>query len=243
MQEPLSHPDTSASSAPANDAPTSGSPAASAVQSPGGIPRALFVYALFYGGMTVLAGVLGFKQVALGPLAVEAGIFAFLMLVVLSSTVSHLYGRRVADRMVLWGFLPLAASILLILLVLMLPVSAAMPPENIAAFEQVLTQTPRIMAAGPVAYGVSLILNVRIFDWLRGSGERSGNLWMMVRGGIASALSQIVDTIIFITLAFYGEFPIGSLLAGQMLAKVVLSLVLVPPLIALLVRLARRLDR
>ncbi|NTZ44060.1 queuosine precursor transporter [Altererythrobacter sp. SALINAS58] len=231
MQEPTIHSDTQ------------DHPAAAAVLSPGGIPRALFVYALFYGGMTVLAGVLGFKQVALGPLAVEAGIFAFLMLVVLSSTVSHLYGRSVADRMVLWGFLPLAASILLILLVLMLPVSSAMPPENIAAFEQVLTQTPRIMAAGPVAYGVSLILNVRIFDWLRGSGSNDGNLWMMVRGGIASALSQIVDTIIFITLAFYGEFPIGSLLAGQMLAKVVLSLVLVPPLIGLLVRLAKRLDR
>ncbi len=243
MQEPLSPSDTHAISA-----RQSGTPAASAVLSPGGMPRALFVYALFYGGMTVLAGVLGFKQVALGPLAVEAGIFAFLMLVVLSSTVSHLYGRSVADRMVLWGFLPLAASILLILLVLMLPVSSAMPPANIAAFEQVLTQTPRIMAAGPVAYGVSLILNVRIFDWLRGGGEkgsgaRNGNLWMMIRGGIASALSQIVDTIIFITLAFYGEFPIGSLLAGQMLAKVVLSLVLVPPLIALLVRLAGRLDR
>lgn len=231
MQEPTIHSDTQDHSA------------AAAVLSPGGIPRALFVYALFYGGMTVLAGVLGFKQVALGPLAVEAGIFAFLMLVVLSSTVSHLYGRSVADRMVLWGFLPLAASILLILLVLALPVSAAMPPENIAAFEQVLTQTPRIMAAGPVAYGVSLILNVRIFDWLRGSGSNDGSLWMMVRGGIASALSQIVDTVIFITLAFYGEFPIGSLLAGQMLAKVVLSLVLVPPLIGLLVRLAKRLDR
>ena len=36
-------------------------------------------------------------------------------------------------------------------------------------------------------------------------------------------LSQIVDTLIFITVAFYGVFPIGELLLGQMLAKVVLS--------------------
>ena len=42
-------------------------------------------------------------------------------------------------------------------------------------------------------------------------------------------LSQIVDTLIFITVAFYGVFPIGELLLGQMLAKVVLSAVLVPP--------------
>ena len=31
------------------------------------IPRPLFVYALLYGGMTVLAGVLGLKQIALPP--------------------------------------------------------------------------------------------------------------------------------------------------------------------------------
>jgi uncharacterized PurR-regulated membrane protein YhhQ (DUF165 family) len=49
----------------------------------------------------------------------------------------------------------------------------------------------------------------------------------------------VVDTLIFITLAFYGEFPIGALLLGQALAKVALSIVLVPPLIALFVRLAR----
>lgn len=210
-----------------------------ATAEPRSIPLPLFVFSLLYGGMTVIAGVLGFKQVALGPLAVEAGIFAFLMLVVLSSVVTQLYGRAAANRMVLWGFLPLGASILLIGLVLGLPPSAEMPAENLSAFERVLSQTPRIMAAGPVAYGVSLFLNVRIFSALRDKAE-TGDTWMMVRGGIASALSQIVDTLIFITLAFYGEFPIGSLLLGQMLAKVALSIVLVPPLIALLVRLARR---
>lgn len=205
-----------------------------------GIPAPLFVLCLLYGGMTVIAGVLGFKQVALGPLAVEAGIFAFLMLVVISSTVAQVYGRRMADKVVLWGFLPLAVSIGLIFLVLHFPPSAEMPAENVAAFERVLSSTPRIMAAGPVAYGVSLLLNVWIFDKLRTEG--GGNWWMMARGAIASALSQVVDTLIFITLAFYGQFPIGSLLVGQALAKVVLSVVLVPPLIALGVGLARKYD-
>ena len=213
--------------------------------SPGpAIPKPLFLFALVYGGMTVLAGVLGAKQVALGPLAVEAGIFAFLMLVVLSSTVAQLYGRAMADRLVLFGFIPLAMSILLISLVLVLPPSADMPPENLAAFERVLSQTPRIMAAGPVAYGVSLFLNVRIFSALRrGGADGGGGAWMMVRGAIASAISQVVDTLIFITLAFYGEFPIGSLLMGQALAKVVLSVVLVPPLIAFLIWLAARIEQ
>ena len=206
------------------------------------IPRSLFVYAILYGGMTVLAGMLGNKQVALGPLAVEAGIFAFLMLVVLSSTVTQLHGRKAADRLVFWGFLPLALSIALIFVVLQLPASADMPPDRQAAFSLMMGSTPRIMAAGPVAYGVSLFLNVWLFSSLRGKGE-GGGFGMLVRGAIASALSQVVDTLIFITLAFYGEFPITDLLLGQMLAKVTLSIVLVPPLIALGVALARRLDR
>jgi len=202
------------------------------------IAKPLFAYALLYGGMTCIAGVLGSKQVALGPLAVEAGIFAFLMLVVLSSTVAQLYGAATANSMVRWGFVPLALSIVLIAVVLKLPPAPTMPGENVSAFETVLSQTPRIMAAGPVAYFVSLWLNVKIFSALRGSGD-GGGWWMLARGAIASALSQVVDTLIFITLAFYGEFPIGSLLLGQALAKVVLSIVLVPPLIALFVRLAR----
>jgi uncharacterized integral membrane protein (TIGR00697 family) len=203
------------------------------------IAKPLFVYALLYGGMTCIAGVLGFKQVALGPLAVESGIFAFLMLVVISSTVAQLFGAATANRMVRWGFLPLALSIVLIGVVLQLPPAPTMPPDNVSAFEQVLSQTPRIMAAGPVAYFVSLWLNVKIFSALRGSGGRDGGWWMLARGAIASALSQAVDTLIFITLAFYGEVPIGALLLGQALAQVALSIVLVPPLIALFVRLAK----
>ncbi len=205
------------------------------------IPRGLFVMTVLYGGMTVIAGVLGFKQVALGPLAVEAGIFPFLMLVVLSSSVSQLYSKEQANKLVLWGFLPLAASIFLILIVLGLPPSDKMPAENINAFETVLAQTPRIMAAGPFAYGVSLFLNVYIFNKLRGSGNDS-SISMMVRGGVASAISQAIDSVIFITLAFYGEFPIGSLMAGQILAKVALSFLIVPPLVFGMVAMARALD-
>lgn len=207
------------------------------------MPRSLFVFSLLYGGMTVIAGVLAFKQFALGPIIVESGILAFLLLVVLSSTVSQLHGKAVADRLVLWGFLPLALSVLLIWLVMALPPSPEMPAENLAAFRLVHGQTPRIMVAGPAAYGVSLLLNVWIFDRLRGSGAMKGGIRLMARGAIASAISQAVDTLIFITLAFYGEFPIGSLLVGQAIAKVVLSLVLVPFLILGAVALAKRLDR
>ena len=203
------------------------------------MPLSLFVFALFYGGMTVLSGVLGNKQVALGPLAVEAGIFGFLLLVVLSSAVAELHGRAMANRLVLIGFAPLVGSMLLILLVLWLPAAHDMDPARLAGFQLILGQSPRLMVAGIIAYGVSQFLNVTIFSRLRGA---EGGRLLAFRGAVASALSQVIDTLLFISIAFIGVFPIWQLLIGQMIAKVALSLVVVPFLIVGAVRLGRRLD-
>jgi uncharacterized integral membrane protein (TIGR00697 family) len=202
------------------------------------IPRSLFVFALFYGGMVCIAGVLGNKQVALGPLAVEAGIFAFLLLVVTSSAVAELFGRQTANRLVVLGFLPLIASIGLALLVLAMPAAKDMQPERLAAFDMIMGSTPRIWIGGIIAYGTSQLLNVTIFTALK---RKEGRL-LWLRAAVASMLSQIVDTFIFITIAFYDVFPIGELLVGQMIAKVALSALLVPPLIYLMVWVGRRLD-
>jgi uncharacterized integral membrane protein (TIGR00697 family) len=206
---------------------------------PRALSPSLFALAIFYGGMVCIAGVLGNKQVALGPLAVEAGIFAFLMLVITSSAVAELHGRATANRLVLIGFVPLIASLLLTLLVLAVPAADDMDPARLSAFETVMGGTPRIWLGGILAYGISTLLNVTIFSRLKASEGRR-LLWL--RSAVASALSQIVDTLIFITVAFYGVFPIGELILGQMLAKVVLSIVLVPPLIYVFVGLGRRLD-
>lgn len=202
------------------------------------MPRSLFAFSIFYGGMVCIAGVLANKQVALGPLAVEAGIFAFLMLVSTSSAVAELFGRRTANRLVLIGFVPLIFSLGLAELVLALPAAADMPPERLTAFETIMGSTPRIWIGGILAYGTSQFLNVTIFSLLR----RPGGQLLWLRAAIASILSQIVDTLLFITISFYGLFPIGNLLIGQMLAKVVLSAVLVTPLVYLFVALGRRLD-
>lgn len=220
--------------------------------SPAPISRSLFFFSIFYGGMVCIAGVLGNKQVTLGPvsalgpmvglgpLAVEAGIFAFLLLVTISSAVAELHGRAVANRLVQIGFLPLIASILLSILVLAAPAAGDMDPERAQAFAMMMGGTPRIWLGGIIAYGISQTLNVTLFAALKG---REGSTMLWLRAAIASILSQVVDTLLFVTIAFYGIFPVGELLLGQMLAKVVLSALLVPPVICLLVALGRRLDR
>jgi hypothetical protein len=203
------------------------------------IPRSLFVFAVLYGGMTCIAGILGAKQVAIGPLAVESGIFPFLLLVVLSSSVAELHGRDVANRLVRFGFIPLITAIILIQIVLALPTDPGMYEPAKEAFPIILSQGARLMFAGIIAYGVSQFLNVYIFSRL---ASMKGAM-LALRAAVASALSQIVDTVIFITIAFYGERPIGQLLLGQGSAKVVLSFLLVPFLILFFVKLGQRLDR
>jgi len=212
--------------------------AAPAAPSTIAISPSLFLLSVFYGGMVCIAGVLGNKQVALGPLAVEAGIFAFLLLVVVSSAVAEMHGSATANRLVRFGFVPLIVSMLLSFAVLAVPAAEEMPADRLSAFQTIMGATPRIWGAGIIAYGVSQFLNVTIFSALR--GERGRLIWL--RGAVAGVLSQIVDTLLFITIAFYGVFPIGELLLGQMIAKVVLSALLVPPLIYLFVAISKWLD-
>ena len=218
------------------------SPSQTSAQTALSIPRSLFLFAILYGGMVPLGGFLGAKQVALGPLAVEAGIFPFLTLVAISSAIAELHGKATADRLVRFGFVPLVIAILLALLTLQLPTDPGMYPPAKEAFPIIVGQSWRMMMAGIVAYGVSVTLNIWIFDKLRPKDGGTTSRWAGFRGFIAAALSQIVDTLIFITASFYGVRPILDLMLGQMLAKVVLSAVLVPVIIWAVIAISRRMD-
>jgi uncharacterized integral membrane protein (TIGR00697 family) len=178
-------------------------------------------------------------------LAVESGIFAFLLLVVLSSAVAELFGQATANRLVRFGFIPLIVSMVLLTLVI-----NVVPPapfwHDQDAFARLLGQGARMQFAGLISYGTSQTLNVAIFSRIAGGQGR----FLLLRAWIASMLSQIVDTVLFITISFYGvvdqtgqAMPIGQIMEGQIISKLLLSTIMVPPFIYLFVRLGRRLDR
>jgi queuosine precursor transporter len=198
----------------------------------------MLLFAVVYGGLVVVAGVLGVKIVAVGPLTVEAGIFAFLQLVVLSSAVNELHGPAAANRLVRFGFIPLILSALLIQLVIALPAAGFWDKQ--AQYELILAQGSRLMAAGLISYGISQTLNVYIFDRLRAGTGRM--VWL--RGGIAAVVSQLVDTTLFITIAFAGVegYDLPQLLIGALTAKIFLSIIMVPLFVQLAVTLGRWVD-
>src|SRR3546814_15161106 len=90
-----------------------------------------------------------------------------------------------------------------------------MPAERLAAVNTMMSATPWIWVGGIVAYGVSQMLNVTIFSWLKG---REGGSLLWFRAGVASVFSQIVDTLLFITIAF-GTGATVWLMAGPLFVK------------------------
>lgn len=208
------------------------------------ITRSLFVFSLLYGGMVVLAGVLGTKLASLGhwpvlgDLAVESGIFAFLLLVVLSSAIAELHGTATANRLVRFGFIPLIVSMVLLTVVI-----HAVPPaafwKDQDAYARLLGQGARMQFAGLISYGVSQTLNVYLFSRM---SQGTGRL-LLLRAWVASMLSQVIDTVLFITISFVGTgVPLMNIMEGQIISKLVLSTIMVPPFIWFFVKLGRKLD-
>ena len=177
-------------------------------QTPSGhltMPRSLFIFSLLYGGLCVLAGVMGTKLASLGhwpllgDLAVESGIFAFLLLVVMSSAVSELFGQDTANRLVRYGFVPLIVSMVLLTIVIRVVPPAPFWTDQ-EAFSRLLGQGVRMQFAGLISYGTSQTLNVYLFSRIAGGSGKA----LILRAWIASLLSQVVDTVLFITISFYG---------------------------------------
>jgi uncharacterized integral membrane protein (TIGR00697 family) len=186
--------------------------------------RSLQQFAVLYGGLLVVAGVLGFKLIALGPLAVPGGVFGFLLAIVVTNATAELHGRAVAQRMVLMGFVPLLVSIALMQLVLALPPAAVFTDQAVA--EKVFGSSMRL-------------LDVTIFTWMRG---QPGGHMLWLRATVAAFVAQTVDTLIFVTIAFFGKFPLLPVIGGQLTAKA-LVWGLAIPLLYLAVGVGRRLDR
>ena len=206
------------------------------------IPRSLQTYAVLYGGLLVVAGVLGFKLIklalpGLAPLAVPGGVFGFLLAIVTVNATAELHGRSVAQRMVFMGFVPLLVSLGLMQLVLALPPAEGWPGQETA--EAVFGSSIRLMLAGMVAYGISQTLDVTIFTWMRGKpgGDR---LWL--RATVAALVAQTVDTLIFVTVAFLGVFPLLPVIGGQRVAKSIVWFLAIP-LLYVVLWAGRRLDK
>src|SRR3989344_7418304 len=93
--------------------------------------------------------------------------------------------------------------------------------NNQEAFELTLENTWRIVLGSLIAYIISQNHDIWSFNlWKKVTKGRY--LWL--RNTLSTILSQFIDTIIFVTIAFYGLFPVMPTMIGLFIVKVIIAL-------------------
>ena len=197
---------------------------------------ALTVLAMSFVTLLVVANVIAVKPVALGGWVLPAGTIAYPFTFLVTDTISELYGRRIATRVVWYGFGLSVAMLVLIYVAKALPAADFWEGQN--AYESILGSIPRVVLGSMAAYLVSQNSDVLMFHRVR-KATHGRHLWL--RNNVSTVVSQAIDTVIFISIAFAGTVPGGviwNMMATQYAIKVGIA-VLDTPLVYTLVNWIR----
>jgi len=180
--------------------------------------QVLVVLTSLYIAAEVVSNATAGRLVQIGPLVLPGAIFLYSLTFTLRDAI-HTAGGYAAARGVVWGgFLANALLALYGLFVLALPAPAWFSGE---AYAQVFGQSARVVVASLSAYLLAQLANTWIFERVRGS--------ILAKVTSSNALAVLLDTAIFITLAFAGTgAPLLNMMLGQILFKFALSLALLP---------------
>ena len=174
--------------------------------------------------LVVLANILANKIVMFGPFTVPGGVIVFSMTFLMTDLISEKWGKQYARKAMWAGFY---ASILMLLSVFIVQAWTPAPyaAEVSEMFAKVLALTPRITIAFLVTYLVSQNHDIWAFHfWKRKT--RGKHLWF--RNNASTIVSQFIDSVLFIFIAFYGVFPVWPLILGQWTVKVLIALIDTP---------------
>ena len=194
----------------------------------------ILLLSIFIGCITI-ASVLANKIITVFGLFVPAGVLAYSITFICTDVISEIWGRDRANTTILGGFVALLVALFLVQLSLAWPKAPFW--DNDVAFRSVLGATSRIIVASFIAYLVSQYHDVWAFHfWKRVTNDR--HLWL--RNNLSTAVSQLLDSFIFITIAFYGVMPIGSLIVGQWIVKMAIAALDTPVVYAIVYLLRRK---
>jgi len=168
---------------------------------------------LFVGSL-VIAAVLAAKIITVAGIAVPAGVIGYCVTFLCTDAIGEVWGRERARNVVWSGFISLGFILLLIQLALHWP--AAQFWKDQAAFERILGLTPRIILGSLIAYLVSQLFDVWCFHFWR---RRTKGRFLWLRNNLSTAASQLLDSCIFISIAFWGHMPVLELILGQWTIK------------------------
>lgn len=159
-------------------------------------------------GILLISNVVAVKPIAFGeiafgdlalPLVFDGGVFLFPLAYILGDVIAEVYGLKASRRSILIAFALAAIASLTILIVQISPPADGW--ENQEAFAAVLGFVPRIVAASLVAFLAGQLLNAWVLDRMR---RQTKGRFLRTRLIGSTIAGQLVDTLLFCTIAFAG---------------------------------------
>jgi len=199
-------------------------------------PLALLVcLASLHTALLVTSMVAGAKLVALPfHLSASATVLSYTLTFVILDTLAELFGPAVSRFVITMGL------VAMIMAAVYMEVAALLPGPSGAgqdAYSAVLSMSWRIWLAGWIAYTISQRLDVWSFLLLKRVGGIGASV--AARAWFSLIFGQLIDTALFITIAFAGTTALLPVIAGQYAVKIVISTVTIP-LVSIAVALGRR---
>lgn len=177
---------------------------------------------------TIQTGIPLFGSTIVVPSAVLCYCITFLM----TDVVGEIWGRDEAQQIVRWGFVCQLIACVLILIGQLVPASNA---DMQSSYEMLLGQNIVFVGASLLAYILSQSWDVFIFHKIRNYFLARGKstAWRWVWNNGSTMTSQIIDTVVYISIAFgigMGWFfntamlpTLAAMMVGQYICKFVLA--------------------
>ncbi len=156
---------------------------------------------IFCIAVSELMGAKTFPLGEIGPMRFNASVAIFLLPLVftINDVIVEVKGKERARSVVRSGLVVVALIFAFSLLAIMLPPSMRFK-ETEGAYDTIFAKSARFSAASLIAFALSEFTDILVFVKLRAKMKSSG-LWL--RNNLSNFIAQFIDTVIFITLAFY----------------------------------------
>ncbi len=164
------------------------------------------------------------KTIHLFGLTATLGNIVYATSFLVTDILSENYGKRDAARAVGIGFFSLIMMTLLMNLALyFVPDKSDFAQKSLSTIFSIM---PRIALGSLAAYGASQLHDIWAYDFWKRKFSADRYLWM--RNNFSTMVSQLIDTVIFTFIAFWGVFT------GSVLLQILITTYLLKWLVALL---------
>ena len=176
---------------------------------------------------SIIANIQVNKSIDLFGLTATLGNSVYGSIFLATDILNEKYGAKEANRSVIFGF-----SSSIVMLVTMILSLLFIPSVNDYAQESLITlfnPAIRIVAGSLIAYLVAQFLDIKLFNVIKKKLPSNKFLW--VRNNVSTILSQSIDTLIFVTIAFLFVYEIPVLLqiyVSTFILKVIIALIDTP---------------